>query len=243
MPDPQVLLEPAPGSQPVVGGEVVGDHRHPMDQRGATKQESRTEEARYAARRRPEERIHAADAERKAPLYEALGITISYENATRTATIRSRPSLPYRYSKCPRGDSTTTDTVVIAQGRLGLQDPRVAPSYPHPPAALPFPARTILADRTVQRCRATRCAEVRQLLKSDAADGAAHAGGVVPGDDHTEEHLPRGVLFRGAQTDESVLAVDVSNRLAGRVKGWVVFCGAAVVAGAVGVGCWCARRP
>ncbi|MGW7407725.1 recombinase family protein, partial [Streptomyces sp. NPDC054833] len=51
-------------------------------------------------------RIHAADTEKKGPLYEALGITISYENATRTATVRSRPSSPYRQRLrlCPRGD-------------------------------------------------------------------------------------------------------------------------------------------
>ncbi|MCX4531370.1 hypothetical protein OHA79_37540 [Streptomyces sp. NBC_00841] len=48
--------------------------------------------------------IRAVDAQKKSPLYEALGITISYEHTTRTATVRSRPSLPYRYSQCPRGD-------------------------------------------------------------------------------------------------------------------------------------------
>ncbi|MFF5010540.1 recombinase family protein [Streptomyces phaeochromogenes] len=42
------------------------------------------------------QRIHTADAEAKGPLYEALGITISYEHATRTATVRSRPSSAYR---------------------------------------------------------------------------------------------------------------------------------------------------
>ncbi|MGW9030400.1 hypothetical protein ACWGQ5_41255 [Streptomyces sp. NPDC055722] len=66
------------------------------------------------------QRIHVADAEKKGPLYEALGITISYEHATRTATVRSRPSLPYRYSECPRGELTTNDTVVVARGRLDL---------------------------------------------------------------------------------------------------------------------------
>ncbi|MBA9049216.1 MULTISPECIES: hypothetical protein [Streptomyces] len=45
------------------------------------------------------QRIHAADIEKQGPLYEALGVTISYENATKTATVRSRPSLPYRYSE------------------------------------------------------------------------------------------------------------------------------------------------
>ncbi|MEU1598729.1 hypothetical protein ABZ468_39445 [Streptomyces sp. NPDC005708] len=64
------------------------------------------------------QRIHVADSEKKGPLYKALGITISYEHATRTATVRSRPSLPYRYSECPRGELTTDDTVVVAQGRL-----------------------------------------------------------------------------------------------------------------------------
>ncbi|MEU6221338.1 recombinase family protein [Streptomyces sp. NPDC047022] len=42
------------------------------------------------------QRIHAAAVDEKGPLYEALGITISYENATRTAIVRSRPSSPYR---------------------------------------------------------------------------------------------------------------------------------------------------
>ncbi|GAA2657773.1 recombinase family protein [Streptomyces vastus] len=50
------------------------------------------------------QRIQAVDIEKKGPLYEALGITISYEHASRTATVTSRPSLPYRYSECPRGD-------------------------------------------------------------------------------------------------------------------------------------------
>ncbi|MEU6221336.1 hypothetical protein ABZ845_28130 [Streptomyces sp. NPDC047022] len=42
------------------------------------------------------QRIQTAAAEKKGPLYEALGITISYEHVTRTATVRSRPSSPYR---------------------------------------------------------------------------------------------------------------------------------------------------
>ncbi|MFF3909829.1 recombinase family protein [Streptomyces sp. NPDC001848] len=50
------------------------------------------------------QRIHTASADKKGPLYEALGITISYEHATRTATVRSRPSSPYRQWLCPRGD-------------------------------------------------------------------------------------------------------------------------------------------
>ncbi|MFD4975107.1 hypothetical protein [Streptomyces sp. NPDC058424] len=41
------------------------------------------------------QRIHTANADKKGPLYEALGITISYEHATRTATVRSRPSSAY----------------------------------------------------------------------------------------------------------------------------------------------------
>ncbi|MFI1166163.1 recombinase family protein [Streptomyces sp. NPDC020801] len=45
------------------------------------------------------QRIQAADADKKGPLHEALGITITYDNATRTATVRSRPSIPYRYSE------------------------------------------------------------------------------------------------------------------------------------------------
>ena len=40
----------------------------------------------------------------KSPLYEALGITISYEHTGRAATVRSRPLSAYRYSECPRGD-------------------------------------------------------------------------------------------------------------------------------------------
>ncbi|MGW4562139.1 recombinase family protein [Streptomyces sp. NPDC004561] len=50
------------------------------------------------------QRIQTAAAEKKGALYDALGITISYEHATRTATVRSRPSSPYRQSLCPRGD-------------------------------------------------------------------------------------------------------------------------------------------
>lgn len=33
----------------------------------------------------------------------ALCITITYDNATRTAIVRSRLSLPYRYKQCSRG--------------------------------------------------------------------------------------------------------------------------------------------
>ncbi|WP_316742205.1 zinc ribbon domain-containing protein [Streptomyces sp. MK7] len=50
------------------------------------------------------QRIQIAAVEKKGPLYEALGITISYEHATRTATVKSRPSSPYRQALCPRGD-------------------------------------------------------------------------------------------------------------------------------------------
>ncbi|WP_345128247.1 recombinase family protein [Streptomyces chiangmaiensis] len=117
--------------------------RHPMDQRGAERQGSGTDKARRAPRRHPEEgtpldaqqireiterlediaqRIRTADTEKKGPLYEALGITISYESATRTATVRSRPSSPYRQWLCPRGELTTVDTLAVAQGRLRLHD-------------------------------------------------------------------------------------------------------------------------
>ena len=52
------------------------------------------------------QRIRVADTETKGPLYEALGITISYEHAKKTATVRSRPSSAYRQWLwlCPRGD-------------------------------------------------------------------------------------------------------------------------------------------
>ncbi|MGW1915716.1 zinc ribbon domain-containing protein [Streptomyces sp. NPDC002076] len=68
------------------------------------------------------QRIQTAAVEKKGPLYDALGITISYEHATRTATVRSRPSSPYRQALCPRGEFTADDTVVVAQGRLGLRN-------------------------------------------------------------------------------------------------------------------------
>ncbi|WP_344412031.1 zinc ribbon domain-containing protein [Streptomyces glomeratus] len=67
------------------------------------------------------QRIQTA-AEKKGPLYDALGITISYEHATRTATVRSRPSIPYRQALCPRGESTADDTVLVAQGQFHLPD-------------------------------------------------------------------------------------------------------------------------
>ncbi|KOV57570.1 hypothetical protein, partial [Streptomyces sp. MMG1121] len=66
------------------------------------------------------QRIQTADADKKEPLYEALGITITYDNATRTATVRSRPSLRYRHKGCPRGELTADDTVVVAQGHFHL---------------------------------------------------------------------------------------------------------------------------
>ncbi|MED7829058.1 hypothetical protein VXC91_46405, partial [Streptomyces chiangmaiensis] len=68
------------------------------------------------------QRIHSVDADKKGPLYEALGITISYEHATRTATVRSRPSSPYRQWVCPRGELTADDTAVAAQGKFHLGD-------------------------------------------------------------------------------------------------------------------------
>ncbi|WP_284117123.1 hypothetical protein [Streptomyces fragilis] len=43
-------------------------------------------------------RLQSAEATAKAALYEALGVTVRYENATRTATVRSRPSHAYRWS-------------------------------------------------------------------------------------------------------------------------------------------------
>ncbi len=43
--------------------------------------------------------------------HDALGITISHEHATRTATVRSRPSSPYRQALC-----------VVSEG--GLEPPR-----------------------------------------------------------------------------------------------------------------------
>ncbi|MGW5479172.1 recombinase family protein [Streptomyces sp. NPDC004008] len=64
------------------------------------------------------QRIQTAAVEKIGPLYDALGITISYEHATRTATVRSRPSSPYRQSFCPRGELTADDTVLVAQGRF-----------------------------------------------------------------------------------------------------------------------------
>lgn len=68
-----------------------------------------------------EEAIPTVDADKKGPLHEALGTTIRYEHAKRTATVRSRPSSPYRQWLCPRGELTTDDTAVVAQGRLRLQ--------------------------------------------------------------------------------------------------------------------------
>ncbi|WP_129800212.1 hypothetical protein [Streptomyces sp. F001] len=50
------------------------------------------------------QRLQSTDPSIKASLYEALGVTISYENATRAATVRSRPSKAHRQAKCPRGD-------------------------------------------------------------------------------------------------------------------------------------------
>ncbi|MGW7410509.1 hypothetical protein ACWGI9_43785, partial [Streptomyces sp. NPDC054833] len=77
------------------------------------------------------QRIHTATADKKGALYEALGITVSYENATRTATVRSRPSSPYRQWLCPRGELTANDTVVVAQGRLSPEASREScPAWP-----------------------------------------------------------------------------------------------------------------
>ncbi|MGV9567365.1 hypothetical protein [Streptomyces sp. NPDC003480] len=65
------------------------------------------------------QRVQAADVDEKEPLYEARGITITHDTATRTATFRSRSSSTYRHSECPRGGLTASDTPV-AQGRLRL---------------------------------------------------------------------------------------------------------------------------
>ncbi|MEV3954320.1 hypothetical protein [Streptomyces albogriseolus] len=48
--------------------------------------------------------LQSAEPKAKTTLHEALGITVSYENTTRTATVRSRPSHAYHCSVCPRGD-------------------------------------------------------------------------------------------------------------------------------------------
>ncbi|QIY76448.1 hypothetical protein HEP84_54060 [Streptomyces sp. RLB1-33] len=61
------------------------------------------------------QRVHAVDVEKKSPLYEALGITITYEYAGRAPTVKSRPSSAYRYSQCPRGELSADDTAVIAR--------------------------------------------------------------------------------------------------------------------------------
>ncbi|MER5757394.1 zinc ribbon domain-containing protein [Streptomyces sp. NPDC002088] len=110
--------------QAALAAGAAPGRRHPVDQRGAERQGSGPRETRRAPHRHPEEsplnaqqireiteslgeiaqRIHTAAADKKSPLYEALGITISYEHATRTATVRSRPSSPYRQRLCPRGD-------------------------------------------------------------------------------------------------------------------------------------------
>jgi site-specific DNA recombinase len=64
------------------------------------------------------QRIRTADPTTKGPLYQALGITIRYENATRTATVKSRPSHAYRQAECPRSELPANDTLVVARGRL-----------------------------------------------------------------------------------------------------------------------------
>ncbi|MFF7971430.1 hypothetical protein [Streptomyces sp. NPDC007905] len=66
---------------------------------------------------RSHQRIQAADAHKKGPLYEARGMIV-YDNATRTATVRSRPSLPCGYGACPWGESTADGTVMAAHGKL-----------------------------------------------------------------------------------------------------------------------------
>jgi hypothetical protein len=41
--------------------------------------------------------LHNTPRREERALYETLGITITYGNATMTATVRSRPSIPYRH--------------------------------------------------------------------------------------------------------------------------------------------------
>lgn len=61
-----------------------------------------------------------ADASKRGQRYEALGIAIGYEHTTRTTTVRSRPSSPYRQWLRPRGIWTNTPrlTPIVAQLEL-----------------------------------------------------------------------------------------------------------------------------
>ncbi|MEU3556164.1 hypothetical protein [Streptomyces fragilis] len=67
------------------------------------------------------QRLQSAESKAKATLYETLGVTVRYENATRTATVRSRPSHAYRWSTCPRSELRANDTLAVVQGHLDLK--------------------------------------------------------------------------------------------------------------------------
>jgi len=68
------------------------------------------------------QRIQAVDAYKAGLLCEALGVTISYEHTTRTATVRSRPSLPYRYCEWSRKDHSGYKVHPAGQAARGKVD-------------------------------------------------------------------------------------------------------------------------
>ncbi|GAA2894042.1 hypothetical protein GCM10010524_27960 [Streptomyces mexicanus] len=47
--------------------------------------------------------LHNTPRREERALYQTLGITITYGNATMTATVRSRPSIPYRHEGVSEG--------------------------------------------------------------------------------------------------------------------------------------------
>jgi site-specific DNA recombinase len=50
------------------------------------------------------DRLHAAPPERKRPLYQAFGLTLTYDHGKRAVTVESRPADACAYGACPRGD-------------------------------------------------------------------------------------------------------------------------------------------
>ena len=99
--------------------------RHPVDRQSPTGPRGGTEETGVPALTRKKEPLltakeiheitdsigkchtahqHGMPSPKKGTLDEALGVAIVYEHAARAATVRSRPSFPYRQWLCPRGD-------------------------------------------------------------------------------------------------------------------------------------------
>ncbi|MFD5542734.1 hypothetical protein ACFWIJ_34200 [Streptomyces sp. NPDC127079] len=121
------------------------------------------------------QRVQAVDAEKKSPLDEAIGITISYEKAGRTATVRSGPSSAYRYSECPRSELNHKPTqsycgpIFNSSRVVGEATERMRPPSPHRRIDQNHPSRTTGLTRLAGRHEGPTAAATADLARSTTA--------------------------------------------------------------------------